>query len=167
MRRKPTTLSAALGAAAALAIAACGSGSGPGGAGTTGGSNTPKLLTFAHCMRAHRVPDFPDPGGAKPSGSGVSVYGIALPSTIDVRSPAFQAAMSACQKLATGGAPQAGVTEAEKQAALRYAQCMRAHGVPNFPDPVFRNGRIGISPGAGTNPNSPTFLGAEKACGNP
>jgi hypothetical protein len=44
---------------------------------------------------------------------------------------------------------------------------MRAHGVPNFPDPVFRNGRLGISPGAGTDPNSPAVLGAGKACGNP
>jgi hypothetical protein len=152
--------------AAALAIAACGSGGGP-GAGATGASNTPRQLAFEHCMRAHKVPDFPDPGGARASGSGASVYGIALPPTIDVRSPAFQAATSACQKLAAGAAPQAGVTEAERKAALRYSQCIRAHGVSNFPDPVFRNGRIGLGIGAGNNPNSPTFLGAEKACGNP
>jgi hypothetical protein len=119
-------------------------------------------------MRAHRVPDFPDPGSASPSGSGVSFYGIALPPTFHVRSPAFQAAMSACQKLATAGAPQAGVTEAQKEAALRYSQCMRAHGVPNFPDPVFRNGRIGLDIGGVIdNPNSPALLAAEKACGNP
>ena len=43
---------------------------------------------------------------------------------------------------------------------------MRAYGVANFPDPVFRNGQIGIRPPAGTDPTSPTFLGAEKACGN-
>ncbi len=73
--------------------------------------------------------------------------------------------MSACQKLAIGGAPQAGVTEAEKRAALRYAQCMRAHGVSNFPDPVFRNGRIGISPGAGNNPSSPVFVLPLAGCG--
>jgi hypothetical protein len=118
-------------------------------------------------MRAHRVPDFPDPGGARSSGSGVSIFGIALPPTIDVKSPAFQAALNACQKLATGGAPQAGLTEAEKETAVRYSRCMRAHGVPTFPDPVFRNGRIGISSGTGNNPNSPAFLAAGKACGNP
>ena len=166
MRHKPTTFSAPLAVTIALAIAGCGSGSGPGG-GATGASNTPTLLTFAQCMRAHRVPDFPDPGGAKPSGSGVSIFGIAVPATIDVRSPAFQAALSACQKLATAGAPPTGLTEAEKEAALRFSQCMRAHGVPNYPDPVFRNGRIGIRPGPGDNPNSPAFLAAEKACGNP
>jgi hypothetical protein len=118
-------------------------------------------------MRTHRVSNFPDPGGARPSGSGVSVFGIALPPTINVRSPAFQGAMSSCQKLAIGGAPQAGVTEAQKNAALLYARCMRAHGVANFPDPVFRNGRIGLDIGAGSNLNSPVFLTAEKACGNP
>jgi hypothetical protein len=166
MRQTPTTFSAAVAVTIVLAIAGCGSGAGSLATGTTGASDTPKLLTFAHCMRAHSVPDFPDPGGARPSGSGVSILGIALPPTIDVKSPAFQAAMRACQNLATGGAPHAGVTEAEKQAALRYSRCMRARGLPNYPDPVFRNGHIGIRPGPGDNPNSPAFLAAAKACGN-
>jgi hypothetical protein len=37
----------------------------------------------------------------------------------------------------TGGRPRPPLTEAEKQAALKFSQCMRTHGVPNSPDPVF------------------------------
>jgi hypothetical protein len=45
---------------------------------------------------------------------------------------------------------------------------MRDHGVPNFPDPVFAsNGSIGIEIGKGTNPNSPSFQHAQKACARP
>jgi hypothetical protein len=40
--------------------------------------------------------------------------------------------------------------------ALRYADCMRANGVPNFPDPG--------SNGALPNPFSPAFEAAKKAC---
>jgi len=118
-------------------------------------------------MRSHGVPGFPDPGGATPSGPSTTIFGIVLPSTIDVKSPAFQSAMSACQKLITGGASKPGVSAAQKLAALKFSQCMRTHGVSNFPDPVFKNGRIGLGIGPGNNPNSPAFLQAEKACGTP
>jgi hypothetical protein len=167
MRHNRTTFSTALAAMIALAIAGCGSAGGPGGGATSGARDTSPLLSFARCMRAHRVSGFPDPGGEKPSGSGVSIFGIAVPATVDIHSPAFQAAMGACQTLATGGAPHAGLTQAEKEAALRFSQCMRAHGVPSYPDPVFRNGRIGVTPGAGNDPNSPAFLAAQTACGSP
>jgi hypothetical protein len=59
------------------------------------------------------------------------------------------------------------------------AQCMRAHGVPNFPDPkvsVGPGGRgitmsIGAQAAAGgpgrLSPASPAFQKAQKACGGP
>ena len=45
---------------------------------------------------------------------------------------------------------------------LRLAKCMRAHGVPNFPDPTSQG--IRISPSSGINLNSPAFLAAQKRC---
>jgi hypothetical protein len=45
-------------------------------------------------------------------------------------------------------------------AMLAYAQCMRSHGVANFPDP---NGQ-GVIQGSGINPGSPSFQAADKAC---
>jgi hypothetical protein len=50
--------------------------------------------------------------------------------------------------------------------AVAYAQCMRSHGVPNFPDPL-PNGGFGLSPAVtgGTNGQvSPQYQTAERAC---
>ncbi|MGO9179419.1 MAG: hypothetical protein ACLQHS_09130, partial [Candidatus Limnocylindrales bacterium] len=42
---------------------------------------------------------------------------------------------------------------------------MRAHGVPNFPDPKFSGGGISMNlNGSGIDPNSPTFQAAQQAC---
>jgi hypothetical protein len=54
------------------------------------------------------------------------------------------------------GRPQ--VSETKKLIQLHFAQCMRKHGVPNFPDPTFPTGG-GISqpdvPGLNLNLNPP------------
>jgi hypothetical protein len=48
--------------------------------------------------------------------------------------------------------------------ALKFAQCMRAHGLSNFPDPGSAGGiQIG-GPGSNLNPQSPAFQSAQKAC---
>ena len=50
--------------------------------------------------------------------------------------------------------------------ALAFAGCMRTHGEPNFPEPVFhgRSASINITPGSGVDPNSPQFTAATNAC---
>ncbi len=52
-------------------------------------------------------------------------------------------------------------------AAVRFASCMRSHGVPNFPDPATSGGgvHISIKSSSGINPASPAFQAAQKACG--
>jgi hypothetical protein len=52
---------------------------------------------------------------------------------------------------------------AGKASGLAYSQCMRSHGVTNFPDPN-SSGGISISPGSGVNPNSPQYAAATRAC---
>ena len=47
--------------------------------------------------------------------------------------------------------------------ALQFSECMRSHGVPNFPDPT-SGGGIQISSGSGVDPASPQFRTAQKAC---
>jgi hypothetical protein len=51
-------------------------------------------------------------------------------------------------------------------AALAYSRCMRAHGVPSFPDPKqSAGGGIQISGSrSGMNPQSPTFKSAQESC---
>jgi hypothetical protein len=51
-------------------------------------------------------------------------------------------------------------TRAQTQ-ALKFAVCMRKHGLPNFPDPTFSHGNIGQK---GFDPNSPQFQSAQKVC---
>ena len=45
---------------------------------------------------------------------------------------------------------------------LSYAECMRTHGVPNFPDPVRSGGNISFNPKADS--NSPQFTSANNNC---
>jgi hypothetical protein len=47
--------------------------------------------------------------------------------------------------------------------SLAYSQCMRAHGITNFPDPN-SNGGISISGNSGISVNSPQYQAASKAC---
>ena len=46
--------------------------------------------------------------------------------------------------------------------AIAFANCMRAHGVPSFPDPKAGGGGFDIGPGI--NPQSPAFKSARLAC---
>jgi hypothetical protein len=157
-----------LGAAIACgALTACGSGIG-GGTSTTG-ANHNAGLAFSKCMRAHGLSEFPDPGGSSGSaGSGaqVSILGVHVPSTINIHAPAFRSAMKLCIKQATGGQPPR-ATAAQRRAALDFSRCMRRHGVPDYPDPVFKNGGIGEAPPPSMSPTAPALLRAQKLCGNP
>jgi hypothetical protein len=88
-------------------------------------------LAFSTCIRAHGVPDFPDPG-ANISGPYITMAGIQVPTTIDHQSPAFEAARRDCQAqlsaIFPGGPPP--ITESRREALIRHAQCMRTHGGP-------------------------------------
>jgi hypothetical protein len=182
MFRKVTAIAAML--ATAVAVAACGGSSSPNSrnaSSKTAGKNKDVALKLAECMRSHGVPDFPDPQGggsgfgiqanAGPSGGSVSVDGH----TLNVSAPAFQQAMQACQKDQPQGPPISGAQLAQaKQGAIKMAECMRSHGVPNFPDPRVTVGpgghgiamQIGGGPGtsSGINPRSPAFQSAQKVC---
>jgi hypothetical protein len=48
-------------------------------------------------------------------------------------------------------------------AGIQFADCMRSHGVPNFPDPG-SGGGIQIGSGSGINPSSPAFQQAQSTC---
>lgn len=83
-------------------------------------------------MRASGVPNFPDP---QPGGGAA----FEVPAGANPASPAFTAAQAKCRNLMGGGPPGPGSTThptAQTMAKLRrIAVCMRAHGVPQFPDP--------------------------------
>ncbi len=188
-----TTLTLAVLATAVPLIAGCGgSSSSPGvahlGSGTSsganpvgGGSSSPesessasaqqKIIAFSHCMRTHGVPEFPEPSEGhvliRRSDHNGHVTGV------NPQSAQFQAASKACAKLSPkGGKPPSPAEQAKLQEqALKFSQCMRTHGVPNFPDPEFpRGGGVGIRIGGKQGgpsriaPSSPQFQAAQKAC---
>lgn len=146
----------------ATLLAACGSGS-VSPAGPT--STNDEAFATATCMRAHGVPNFPDPtagsGGegfsvaARPGSSSLTVDGIAF------SGPAFEAADKACQLGNAGSKPP--ITESMKEGMVAKAHCIRADGVPGFPDPTFGLG-IGLRLPPGMSPDSLAIQRAAKAC---
>ena len=151
-------------------LAGCGS-SASSSTGSSASSNSKYQtgVAFSSCMRAHGVPNFPDlklgaGGGLQIADSPghTEVNGVA------VNGPAFQQAMQSCRsKLPNGGHPPP-LTAARKAAMLHFSQCMRAHGLTGFPDPVFAGGgmQIRIGQSTGLDPKSPAFQAAQKACGS-
>jgi hypothetical protein len=122
-------------------------------------------------MRSHGVPNFPDPGTngsggllvQKRVGSGASL----TVNGVSVSSPAFQAAMQSCRSYLPNGGHPPPLSASRRAALLAFSQCMRDHGITNFPDPTFENGGGGLrfGPGSGIDPSSPTFRAAQRACG--
>jgi hypothetical protein len=110
-------------------ISACGS-SAPADTGTaTAHENGVK---FAECMRSNGVSKFPDPGA---SGK-LTIDAVANGSSLDTSTPAFTHAVSACKALEPAGFTGTKRSSQQQQAALKFAQCIRANGVKDFPDPV-------------------------------
>jgi len=141
------------------------SASGQGASGQGGPSLTMKTqdgFKFSACMRAHGLPNFPDPNA-----QGVIQFGSA--NGIDPSSPKFQAAQQACRKvLPNGGQPSPQQIAKAQQAALAFSACMRSHGIKDFPDPTFSGGGVQMSlrggPGSDLDPSSPLFQKAQTAC---
>ena len=100
-------------AALALLAAACGgspSSPGPGGSSTAGGPADSQLLAFAHCVRSHGVPDWPDPT-TDSQGRPVFDLGRAGITQGEARSSQITTKVSQCQHLLPpnlGGIPIGG-----------------------------------------------------------
>jgi hypothetical protein len=116
-------------------------------------------LAFSQCMRTSGVSNFPDPG----SGSAIPKESVQRLGVTDSR---FQSAQRACQHLLPNGGrpPNQAQLQQEKAQGLSYARCVRAHGVPNFPDPD-SSGRIPDPATVGIDQGSPKFQAANQACG--
>jgi hypothetical protein len=174
-------------AAAAIGLAACAgttdsphiaslgknSGSGGGGSTTTTapkGDPTQLLDEWAVCMRAHG-----DPNQADPTIDTNEVIHItwdpAIPGGYNGTQKGGQGNLGPgqyCRNYLTeaqsalgGGQAQQGPSQAQ---IVKVARCMRANGIPDFPDPV--NGNLSFNVGASgdLNPNNPAFQTASKLC---
>jgi hypothetical protein len=144
-------------AAAALLTAACGGGSSSasGSAGASQG-RLAQALAFAHCMRSHGVPSFPDPDSAG---------GFPMRRSHSSGVQAFMSAKAACNHLYPnmGKGEVHQETAAQQRQGLVFAACMRGHGIPDFPDSW--SGNVGQLISAHINPSSPQLNAALTKCG--
>ena len=134
-------------------------------AGASGGSSTTgftaaRAVVYADCLRSHGVPNWPDPNS-----SGVFDKSKLTLQQLGVSGSRLQSAQAACRHLApNGGQPPSQVQLQQMKAqALQFSQCVRAHGVPNFPDPDSA-GRIPDPARVGIDQGAPKFQAANQAC---
>jgi hypothetical protein len=136
---------------------------GPGGQSgfAMAGGNQSQMLAFSHCMQTHGVPNFPEP----------NAQGVIQGNGLNQSSPAFQSASNKCRHVLPNDGKPTAAQEAQAVAqALKFSECMRAHGIRDFPDPDVKGGgaqisiRLGGGPGSDLNPQLPRFQAAQSAC---
>jgi hypothetical protein len=178
--------------ALAVGLAACGSSGGSataaGGASTSSSSSRYQArVKAAECLRAHgvNVPDpsanggapggapaaggAPAPGGGGGAGAGAGGGGGGARLRQLLSTSAGQAASKACASEISKAFTFANITPAQRaqfqHAAVKFAQCMRAHNV-NIPDPTSNGaGGFGIFRSIPSSErNSPAFKSAFTAC---
>jgi hypothetical protein len=144
-------------------VASLGENSGDGTVSTNtlpAGSPTQLLDEWATCMRSHG-----DPGQVDPTVDATKVIQITLDGHDGVRGEngVCGSYLRAAQTALGGGTPPAPSNEST---ALKFAQCMRANGVPTYPDPTNGNNNetVHASSGSDLNPANPTFQAASILC---
>jgi hypothetical protein len=63
----------------------------------------------------------------------------------------------------SSGKPSAGSGSSVHSGPIALATCMRAHGVPSFPDPPAGGGGVNLA-GTGIDPQAPAFKSAQAEC---
>jgi len=147
MTKKRRPLSALALSAMVGLISACGSGTPTQTDGSGGGSGTTAVreqaVKFAECIRSNGVSVFPDPNA-----SGQFAYGIPSQSSpLNPSSAAWKQAIGACKSLEPSGFMPTSFTPTQLSGRLKFAQCVRANGVPSFPDPTAHGPLIAVSGG--------------------
>ena len=161
---------------AATAIAACGASSAA-KSDTTASTNT--AVEYSECIRAHGVPDFPDPslGRSEVSVIADSPHYKANGKFLSESPAQVDSAMSKCEKYSAYQSVPI-YTDAQmariRAAALVYARCMRAHGI-DYPDPGVTRGPGGRGFAVGLpgqelrahplDVRSPAYQSANRTCG--
>jgi hypothetical protein len=150
--RHAGVMSAVMAGTALLAAACGGSTSGPPAHLTA----YQQELAYAECMRAHGLPTFPDPQND-------GTFNSTRANANDFHGTLFLSANRACAHLEGAGETPAQFQQNVRQ-TLRYAACMRAHGIAGFQANV-QGSRITVGiQGPGSEMNTPDFLAAQRAC---
>jgi hypothetical protein len=163
---------------ALLVVAACGptqgSSSGvatlpsPSAAASAGASATARpaasgrvaqAVAYAQCMRANGVASWPDPDST-------GTFTKMTAQQLGVSETRLQSAETTCQPVLSAGADDAARQNKLHQAVtelLVFAECMRAHGIANMPDPDSQ-GQFAVGPGTSISIDTDQFHAARDAC---
>jgi hypothetical protein len=168
-------------AAVAIGLAACGGTSSPqvaslgsgrraAGGNTTStvpnGNATQLLDGWAACMRSHG-----DPNQVDPTVDADRVIQLTLPAgytdglgyLLHGQGRSCTPYMTAAQTELRGGEPPQTPNQAT---AEKYAQCMRANGIPDYPDPTGNQSAVRATAGSDLDPANPRFQAASTLCTN-
>lgn len=170
--RMPAVVAATGLALSVLMLAACSSGKAAPPvahlAASSGSTTSPHdaLHLAGECIRQHGLPNFPDPVAATEgpaAGQGILDKSALkrYPDAVSLQALTACSAALASANIASGPGSST-ISQQELQARLALARCIRAHGVPNFPDPNPTTGNV--TPPPGLNKNSPSILAAIQAC---
>jgi len=116
-----------LAGAALAALSACGNAS---QAGTPPGAQQAAVAmrAFARCVRSHGQQDFPDPQVA----NGIPSFPDSAPRVLPIAQHACGRIVSSIPSRFTSTQP---VSSTDLQTLLKFARCMRAQGLHDWPDP--------------------------------
>jgi hypothetical protein len=89
--------------------------------------------------------------------------GAKAPSVANLATTTSSSAASKTTPTGTSGRGASETPAQLQQSALKFSQCMRSHGVPNFPDPSPGGGFV-FQAGSGLNPSSPAVKSAQAKC---
>jgi len=160
---------------AALGCAACGSSSSSSSSSSSATSPQSSItaptdaeqharVELAECMRAHgvNVPDSVADGTA-------GALAVVRQLVSEYSRAQIQRAAANCHSDLIQAFPQLNLSPSQiaqrQQEALRYVQCLRAHGLSNIPDPVASGLKVGIVKAlSNVDTSSPAFQKANTAC---
>jgi hypothetical protein len=140
-------------------LAGCSASGGSGAATTTTSGQqaaTAVLSEFVRCARANGMPSLPD---LRLDSNGQVSFPAGTP---EPPKSVERACRSIWERLPASATGDRGQPPADIQALLRYAQCMRGHGMADFPDPQ-ADGRFPL-PASLRGGKTPSFLRANQAC---
>jgi hypothetical protein len=98
--------------------------------------------------------------GCSKSSRGPGVAALTTPSA--AASPAGGSAASSAP--GSSSPPDSSSPPKGEAGLLAYSQCMRSHGVPDFPDPVGNSLQLRASQGSDLDPTSSQFVAAQTSC---
>jgi hypothetical protein len=165
--RRQAGMLAAMAAGLAVLAAACG-GASPAVSSASHPPGYQLYHAYSQCMRSHGAPFWPEPSEVMAQGVWDNPYTYKITPRIlaQEHGPDWQAALTACQKLAPRALPYtAAQVSALRSRLQKLAACMRTHGITHFPSPAAGPYGAGFaSPGPGVNPDSAQFRAAQRAC---